>query len=372
MVITGISLKQIIFNTASDFTIEGVIPFEGEDRVLTKISRNDHSTEITKYALSQETADQFRALIEKYGITDWIGKTPAKPQPPKGTSNHGLAHFLTLNFDDGSKAEITFRETENGKEAADEFRRLFFATADKENVISFEEVYPNLKDCREIKENHGPVIAVETGSFSCGMMAGSSENYTQTVEKIEGKEGTVRVTVKVKRGDNPEQTCSKETVSDIFSKVQELSDKENLPGWNYACLNPEVPIDYSMRPLDYSSSGWLNIYYDDSLITGAPRIKRTIGEMACKLGGKEVDRIITGLINDCVAKSGAKIDLSNDNPYLAGFQPFACVGMKNLVGMTMEQMAQMRAAENDSWTCRMCGTTDLKGNFCSECGASRY
>ena len=34
MVITGISLKQIFFNTASDFTIEGVIPFEGEDRVL--------------------------------------------------------------------------------------------------------------------------------------------------------------------------------------------------------------------------------------------------------------------------------------------------------------------------------------------------
>ena len=116
MVITGISLKQIFFNTASDFTIEGVIPFEGEDRVLTKISRNDHSTEITKYKLTQETIDQFRTLIEKYGITDWIGKTPAAPAVMSG--NHGLAHFLTLNFDDGTSSEITFRETENGKEKA--------------------------------------------------------------------------------------------------------------------------------------------------------------------------------------------------------------------------------------------------------------
>lgn len=368
MAVTGLYYKQITVSTVSDFAFEGLIPFEGEDLVMTKISRNNHSTEISKYKLPQDTIDQFRALIEKYNVTDWAGKTPSAPAIIPGERT-GIAYFLTLIFDDGTSSEITFRETENGKEAADEFRRLFFGTAIKENMISFEEVYPNLKDCREIKENHGPVVAVETGSFSCGMMAGSSEQYTQTVEKIEGKEGTVRVTVKVKRGDNPEQTCSKETVSDIFSKVQELSDKENLPGWNYACLNPEVPIDYSMRPTDYTCSGWLNIYYDDSLITGCPRIKRTIGEMACKLGGKEVDRIITEMINECVAKSGAKIDLSNDNPYLAGFQPFECLGMKNVVGMTMEQLC---TAQEGSWTCRMCGTKDLKGNFCSECGASRY
>ena len=364
MVITGINFRHMVLSPVSDFTFEGIIPFEGEDKIMTKISRNSHSTEITKYRLTQETVDQFRALIEKYNVTDWTDKTPAAPKINDG-SHPALAHFLTLNFEDGTSAELTFRETENGSEAAGEFRKLFITTACKENSISFEEIYPNLKECREIKETHGPVAAVETGHFSSGMMMGSNEQYSQTVEKIEGKDGTVRVTIKRKRGDNPEQTCSKEIESDIFSKVQEISDRENLPSWNYVCKDPNIPVDYSMIPTDYTSNSWLNIYYDDSLITGCPRIKRTIGKTARELGGEKVDDEITALINECVTKSGAKVELSNDNPYIAGTQPLANTGFWGM--KALEDLV----AQNQVWTCKACNSTGQTGRFCSECGSPR-
>ena len=83
-----------------------------------------------------------------------------------------------------------------------------------------------------------------------------------------------------KAGNEPETSDSRELRSDILAKVQEISDRENLPCWHYACVDPSIPVDRSMMPMDYSSSDCVNIYYDDSLITGCPRIKRTIGESA--------------------------------------------------------------------------------------------
>ena len=384
MAITGIKYKFMVFTKTMDHAFEGHIPFACEEPVITQTSRNECETTVTKYQLPEEAVKQFRGLIEKYGITGWIGKTPAAPKLLDGDV-HNTVSMLTLFFDDGTTSDITFREVpeETGAEAAGAFRKLFFSLTDEDKKISEEKNYPNLEECREIKEQHGPVIAVETCSFTMGMMYGSNEWYTQTVEKVSGKENTVLVTLKIKRGDGPEVTESKETGSDILSKVQEISDKENLPGWNYAAIDPSIPVDMSMRAMDFTANGWLHIYYDDSKITGCPRVKRTIDEKACKLGGKEVDRAISNMVNECVAASGAKVELSNANPFLGipvASDPPAPTTMTAFMGtfpgsgmgiaLNQTPVNNSAADQNGTWECT-CGKKNNTGKFCSECGNPR-
>lgn len=381
MTITGIELI-IMFCGGSGFNhnTEADIPLSGEDLVITEVRRDETETAVKKYKLSAETAAGFAALIDKYGITGWLGKTPAAPKAI-GTADTMTNCVLTLKFDDGSTGRITFREVpeEAGKEAAFAFRKLYFDSASSEKLISEETLYPSLKECREIEEEHGPVTAIETGSFTMGMMYGSNETYTQLIEKVEGKEGTVRVTIKRQRGNDPEQTSSKEIRSDIFSKVQEISDKENLPCWHYASKDPSVPVDTSMRPMDYSASGWLNLYYDDTLITGFPKVKRTIGETACSQGGKEVDRALTALVNECVEASGLKTvpadPLIQANPVTAdpNAMPSLALGMMAgmMAGMQIPNETKEPPADNGGpWDCS-CGAKGITGKFCSECGNPR-
>ena len=194
------------------------------------------------------------------------------------------------------------------------------------------------------------------------MMMGSNTSYTQTVEKIDGKDGTVRVTVRMTRGNGPEVSCSKETESDIFARVQEISDRENLPAWHYVCTDPSIPVDTSMIPLDYTSRSCLNIYYDDSLITGFPLAKRTIGEKARKMGGEKVDNEITQMINECVKRSGAKDELPEaaSSPAANTHEPVIPVNAFTGFGMIGIQ----------GWDC-VCGAKGNTGKFCSNCGIKR-
>ena len=386
MNITGIYYKIVFISVDSDHTfahvMEAEIPFEGDDRSVTQIARESYCTAYKKYSQTQDTIDQFKALIGKYGILDWIGKTPALPKKIECDSR-GKQSYLTLRFDDGSSSTVTFREVaeEIGKEAESEFTKLFFSCIKDEKKISEEETYPTLKECRELKEEHGPVVAIETSHYESGMMYNSNIWYTQTIEKIPDKEGVVKVTLKRKQGDLPEQTDSKEVESDIFSKVQEISDRENLPVWNYAALDPKLPREIVF---DYSSSSNINIYYDDTLITGASGIKRTIGEAACKMGGSEVDKQLSELIKECVKLSGAKIEVSTANPYLytaaeqPGAMPFvgmdmnqmAAVQMKNMYAMSSTPASAAPGNPDEPWNCP-CGQTGLTGKFCPECGNPR-
>ena len=387
MTITGINHKITFIYTTSEHAMEADIPFTGEDLVATQYRRETIYTEIIKFRLSQETIDQYKSLIDSYQILEWTGKTPAAPKIPEEDGSV-ISQLLTLKFDDGTTSKITFREVpeEIGNEAAEKFRKLFFETFKDDKKISEEKIYPTLKDCRELKEEHGPVIAVETSTFESGMMYNSNIWRRQTIEKIPDKEGIVRVTLYRKQGDLPEQTDIKEVASDIFSKIQEISDRENLPCWNYAAIDPALPREIVF---DYTFNANINIYYDDSLITGAPRVMRTIGEAACKMGGKEVDKEISRLICECVEASGAKIEVSAANPYLHTIDqankqpeaiPFMGIGMNQMAALQMQQtMDAMRAGSNTSpakaqsngpWNCS-CGQTGLTGKFCPECGNPR-
>ena len=271
---------------------------------------------------------------------------------------------------------MAFWETDAScKEAAEEFRKLFFSVTSDENLISETLEYPTLKQCRELKEEHGPVVAVETSFFSSGMMYGSNQSVVQLVEKVEGIDGMVRVTVRKKAGNEPEASDSRELRSDILAKVQEISDRENIPCWHYACIDPSIPVDRSMMPLDYSSHGCVNIYYDDSLITGCPRIMRTIGESACKMGGKEVDSLLSKMVCDCVTESGVDVKMPD-----VKIQNFSTMGMGQDPSLTKEFEGIRKAKEaavgapavqkdaHGTWTCDECGQAGNTGKFCPNCG----
>ena len=387
MNITGINFKFTMINISEDHTFDHTsewdIPFEGEDLVITEFVREEIHTKICKYPLDQDIISKIKALIDKYGITDWVGKTPASPKIIE-PGNSGTARILTLRSDEGTESVITFREADGntGNEASSEFSRLLFDLTKDDKKLSEEVTYPTLKECRSLKEDHGPVIAVETSSFSSGMMYNSNVWYRQLIEKIPDKEGFVRVTLRRQQGNLPEQTDTKDVASDILTKVQEISDKENLPVWNYAAIDPSIPPEYVV--MDYSSSSNINVYYDDSLISGAPKIKRTIGESACKMGGKEVDKAISELIKECVAASGAHIEVSTVNPFLA---PATAGGTTDTPGtvnqfmgmgmfMSMNQAPQTPAADTSEpaptgpWDCP-CGQKGNTGKFCPECGGPR-
>lgn len=339
MTITGIRYRFISFSRDNERSNDVEIPFTGDDLTITNVIRSVFGTEVKRYSSSEETVKKFMALIDKYDITGWAGKTPSAPEAYDDDHTH-TASFLTLRFEDGTAEDITFREVseDTGNKAAEEFRILFFDSAKNENLISQEKQYPSLEQCRSIKEEHGPVIAVETRSSSSGMMMNSDKTVTETVERVKYREGTVLVTIRKKDGNFPEESGSAEITSDIIKKIQELSDRENLPSWNYAQTDPSAPADPSMMVYDHSSSSCINIYYDDSLITGCPRVKRTIGGAARSMGGAEVEKTIEKLIGDLVNNSGITVKASESG---------------------------------GTWTCRNCGTSGLTTKFCMECGSPR-
>ena len=137
MNITGIRYKFIMFSPTIDQIIDADIPFTGDNLEITENTRFSNDVSIKHFKLTQETIGIFRSLIEKYKITEWIGKTPSAPVIYNDEHTHVITS-LTLKFEDGTSSEITFREgTEDiYKEACDEFRKAFFTAASNEALIS--------------------------------------------------------------------------------------------------------------------------------------------------------------------------------------------------------------------------------------------
>ena len=141
MNITGIYYKIVFISVDSDHTfahvMEAEIPFEGDDLSVIQIARESICTTYKKFSQTKDVIDQFKALIEKYNVMDWIGKTPALPKKIECDSRGELS-YLTLRFEDGSSATVTFREVpeEIGKEAESEFKKLFFSCIKDEKKIS--------------------------------------------------------------------------------------------------------------------------------------------------------------------------------------------------------------------------------------------
>lgn len=366
MDLLGIVFHFLAVSSFGDRSFSAEIPFNGDDHILLQTELGSFESTVKKYRLSQETVDQFKKLIDKYNILEWIGKPVMPPEIVDGTN--AAVCSLTLRFDDGTSSDITFRETdkETGEAAAKAFRTLFFDSRKDESLISEEEIYPTIKECREMKETHGPVVAVETNAFSMGMMYGSNQTTIRTIEKIPDKEGMVLVTVKKQAGNKPEVSESKECASDVLEKIREVSEKENLPCWHYVRRDPSKP---DCRPviMDYSSSYSISLFYDDSLITGNPKTKRTLEDNVSYLGGEKVVKALRELVTECVAAAGISLEMpqmtlfdqSNGMP-LTMAEP-APDFQKTFPGMIPKVNAATR-------TCKGCGKTGLASKFCPECG----
>lgn len=378
MEVAGIRYVFMIVSPTMEHAIEGRVPLAGDEHEIKRYNRGSYETSVKLFKLTQEIIDRYKAMISKYGIEEQAGRVQLEPAVFEDGHSHTIS-FLILCYDDGSEKKVVFRENDAScKEAAEEFRKLFISATSDENLISETLEYPTLKQCREMKEEHGPVVAVETDFYSSGMMYGSNQSVVQLVEKVEGVDGMVRVTVRKKAGNESEASDSRELRSDILAKVQEISDRENLPCWHYACIDPSIPVDRSMMPMDYSSHGCVNIYYDDSLITGCPRIKRTIGESACKMGGQEIDSLLSKMVCDCVSESGVDVKMPD-----VKLQIFSTMGMgvnpstaNAFEGIRMDHEAAMgtQAVQEDAqgtWTCSECGQKGNAGKFCQNCGSRR-
>ena len=126
MDLLGIVFHFLAVSSFGDRSFSAEIPFNGDDRILLQTELGSFESTVKKYRLSQETVDQFKKLIDEYKILEWIGKPVTPPEIVDGTN--AAVSSLTLRFDDGTSADITFRETdkETGEAAAKAFRTLFF------------------------------------------------------------------------------------------------------------------------------------------------------------------------------------------------------------------------------------------------------
>jgi len=368
MNLLGIVFHFLAVSSFGDRAFSAEIPFTGDDHILLQTELGSFESTVKKYQLSQETVDQFKSLIDKYNILEWIGKPVMPPEIVDGTN--AAVCSLTLRFDDETSADITFRETdkETGEAAAKAFRTLFFDSRKDESLISEEEIYPTIKDCREMKETHGPVVAVETNAFSMGMMYGSNQTTIRTIEKIPDKEGMVLVTVKKQAGNKPEVSESKECASDVLEKIREVSEKENLPCWHYVRRDPSKP---DCRPviMDYSSSYSISLFYDDSLITGNPKTKRTLEDNISYLGGEEAVKALRELVSNCVATAGISLEMPQMNLFdQTNGMPLAMAEPAPDFQKMFPGMIQPSQATTAEWTCKGCGKTGLTSKFCPECG----
>ena len=137
MTVTGITYRFSTLSRTMERTLEADIRLTGEDLVITETVRSTMETEVRRYGFSRETADEFLALIERFNVTSWAGKTPSSPKTADAGSTCTVS-FLTLRSDDGSSADITFRETDEttGNEAAEAFRKLYFSTVrNADNIV---------------------------------------------------------------------------------------------------------------------------------------------------------------------------------------------------------------------------------------------
>lgn len=366
MDLSGIVFHFMAASSFGDMVFSMEIPFTGDDHILLKTELGSFESTVKKYKLSRETVDQLKNLIDEYKILEWTGK-PAAPLEITDDSNKTMSS-LTLRFKDGTGTDITFREVdkETGEKAAKAFRTLFFDSGKEENLISKEEIYPTIKECREMKETHGPVIAVETHAFSMGMMYGSNQTTIRTIEKIPDKEGMVLVTVRKQAGNKPEVSESKECASDVLEKIQEVSEKENLPCWHYVRRDPSKP---DCRPvvMDYSSSYSISLFYDDSLITGNPKTKRTLEDDISYLGGEKVVKSLRELVTGCVETAGINLEMPQMNLFdqSNGMPLTMNAEAPDFQKMFPGMIPMVNAATR---TCKGCGKTGLTSKFCPECG----
>lgn len=222
--------------------------------------------------------------------------------------------------------------------------------------------YPTLKEVREKKEDHGPLISVTMSSSSSGMMMGSYAKSSLELTRGDGEGRLIHMDMRVYE---PVITSIYSAEDEVFEKMQALADRENLAAWSFLREDP----DKKMVVYDYSSSAGITLVFDDSSVGGSPRETRSIDyEAVAQQGGAEVWKEISDLLYGCIDPEKLLKTEQEPNPYrnpIGSFGP----AVPSVSSGTVTAPFTYSVREDGTWTCPSCGYTENKGRFCAECGS---
>ena len=222
-----------------------------------------------------------------------------------------------------------------------------------------ENEYPSVKQLRKLQEDHGPLIEVLWSNYSSGMMMGS---VARSSIRIYRENGEVRVMNRDMRVYEPEYTSVYEADEGLLEKLQNISDRENLPLWGLLKADPQK----TLQVLDYSSVSTITLTYDDCQI--GDRLPLTVcfsweavrQQNATDVWGEIVDILRRGIDPLRLLESRKE-----KNPYR---NPFTSL----FNGQRGSDAADKKAVAKDGgWQCPECGAEGNTGKFCAECGSRR-
>ena len=224
--------------------------------------------------------------------------------------------------------------------------------------------YPTLKEVREKKEEHGPLISVTMSSSSSGMMMGSYAKSSLELSRADGEGRLVHMDMKVYE---PVITSVYSAEDEAFEKMQAIADRENLAAWSFLREDP----DKKMIVYDYSSSAGITLVFDDTSVGGSPMETRKIDYGAVsQQGGDEVWKEISDLLYGCIDPGKLLKTEQEPNPYR---NPFTSSGpaVPPVSSDAGTPSFAYTVREDGTWTCPACGYSENEGRFCAECGSTR-
>ena len=222
--------------------------------------------------------------------------------------------------------------------------------------------YPTLKEVREKKEDHGPLISVTMSSSSSGMMMGSYAKSSLELSRADGEGRLVHMDMRVYE---PIITSVYSAEDEVFEKMQALADRENLAAWSFLREDPAKKI----MVYDYSSSAGITLVFDDTSVGGSAHETRSIDyEAVYQQGGTEVWKEISDLLNSCIDPEKLLKTEQEPNPYRNPFTSFG-PAVPPVSSGTVTTPHTYSVREDGTWTCPACGYSENKGRFCAECGS---
>ena len=230
------------------------------------------------------------------------------------------------------------------------------------NEELFEE-YPTLKQLRAIKEEHGPLTEVSYNAHASGMMMG---DVSSDELKLIRQDGKLRLMRREMKRYSPIVTSVYEADESLMERLQEMSDRENLPLWEHLKADPEK----MMQVLDYSSGSSIMLKYDDTEINGHSTYLSCFDrEAALQQGGEKVFDEIASLLFSGIREERLLETASEPNPYVKNISPFMTINQPPVSEPDDSEEKEFVIAEDGSWKCPSCGAEGNTGKFCAECGS---
>lgn len=209
---------------------------------------------------------------------------------------------------------------------------------------------PSLEEVRAKEENHGPLTEVQWSTSRSGMMRG---DLSRSSLRLYRENGEGRLTSADMPAFKAETIRTYSVGDEVFRKMQELADRENLAAWSFLKPDPEKQL----FAYDVSVSTDISLTFDDSSLGAKYPVTRSIGrEAAVMAGGEEVWDEVHDLLSSCVVPENLIRTDTKANPY------------SPLTGKYGAGPAETAPAADGTWTCPECGKTGNTTKFCPECG----